>query len=168
MTVLALALDTASAFPMKPSGVRVGLASVDAFLDALVWLLPVWTSLAAGLVVGWSWKPTWVTSGHLFSALRSRTRLVWTTPPGFGARRVWLALTALAAFPALRAGWNKFSPWMWPRVGQEADAQLREAVSQAGLGRWFRWLLPQDGESQSTPSIQAGEADIGVGAASQR
>jgi hypothetical protein len=160
MTFLTLAAESATSYPFKPSGIRVGLASVDAFIDALVWLLPVWTSLAAGLVVGWSWKPTWVTSGTLFSALRGRTRLVWTTPPGFGARRVWLALTALAVFPALQAAWGKFYTWMWPKAVHEGIGQQQEvaAPSQAGLGRWFEWLLVREKGDQSSP---AGEVDQG-------
>ena len=55
--------------------------------------------------------------------------------------------------------------WMWPRAAHEVEAQQSEADSQAGMGRWFQWLLPQDGGIQSTPAV---EADVAIDAASQR
>lgn len=41
--------------------------------------------------------------------LRSKlNRIVWTAPPGFGARRLWLAFTALSAFSVGRRLWSSF------------------------------------------------------------
>ncbi|KAJ1270700.1 hypothetical protein BS78_06G071800 [Paspalum vaginatum] len=47
-----------------------------------------------GLVAGWAWRPRW--TGLLFLGLRPRLRILWV-PPGLGARRLWLACTALSA-----------------------------------------------------------------------
>ncbi|AEE76714.1 Polyketide cyclase/dehydrase and lipid transport superfamily protein [Arabidopsis thaliana] len=49
-----------------------------------------------GLLIGWSWRPRWTSLVYL--GFRSKLRFLCTVPPGFGARRIWLAFTALSAF----------------------------------------------------------------------
>ncbi|ERN01408.1 uncharacterized protein LOC18429490 [Amborella trichopoda] len=73
---------------------------VETFLDVLICSVPIWVAVMIGLVIGWSWRPRW--TGLIFLGLKSRFRLAWTVPPGLGARRLWLAFTALSAFSVLR------------------------------------------------------------------
>ncbi|GJN10066.1 hypothetical protein PR202_ga28127 [Eleusine coracana subsp. coracana] len=70
-------------------------AVAEMAVDVLLCAVPIWAAVMIGLVVGWSWRPRW--TGLLFLGLRSRLRILWV-PPGFGARRLWLACTALSAF----------------------------------------------------------------------
>lgn len=69
-------------------------AVAEMAVDVLLCAVPIWAAVMIGLVVGWSWRPRW--TGLLFLGLRSRLRLLWV-PPGLGARRLWLACTALSA-----------------------------------------------------------------------
>ncbi|KAG0560216.1 hypothetical protein KC19_10G163100 [Ceratodon purpureus] len=80
--------------------------------DLMFCMVPIWVAITVGLVVGWSWKPQWVSL--FLMGIRSRPRLVWGTPPGFGARRFWLAVMAVSSFPMWKEAWKKFSAWMWP------------------------------------------------------
>ncbi|CAN6441097.1 unnamed protein product [Victoria cruziana] len=83
-------------------------AIVEALIDILICVVPIWVAVMIGLVIGWSWKPRW--TGLLFLGLRSRFRFFWTAiPPGLGARRLWFAFTALSAFSVLRRLWSNFS-----------------------------------------------------------
>lgn len=99
-------------------------AVLDTCADLMASMMPIWMAIAIGLVVGWSWKPRWVSFFVL--GLRTRPRLVWSTPPGFGARRIWLALTAFAAFPFLKECWTRFYRWMWPDTISGGDDFRRE------------------------------------------
>lgn len=87
-------------------------AVLETCADVMMTMVPIWMAITIGLVVGWSWKPRWVSFFVL--GMRTRPRLVWSTPPGFGARRIWLALTAITAFPFLKECWTRFQKWMWP------------------------------------------------------
>jgi hypothetical protein len=78
----------------------------ETFVDILLCAVPIWLAVMIGLVIGWSWRPRW--TGLLFIGLRSKFRFIWTVPPGFGARRLWLALTALSAFSICRSYWSNF------------------------------------------------------------
>ncbi|XP_062187396.1 uncharacterized protein LOC133890828 [Phragmites australis] len=69
-------------------------AVAEMAVDVLLCAVPIWAAVMIGLVVGWSWRPRW--TGLLFLGLRSRLRILWV-PPGLGARRLWLACTALSA-----------------------------------------------------------------------
>ena len=69
-------------------------AVAEMAVDVLLCAVPIWAAVMIGFVVGWSWRPRW--TGLLFLGLRSRLRLLWV-PPGLGARRLWLACTALSA-----------------------------------------------------------------------
>ncbi|KAF8732086.1 hypothetical protein HU200_016046 [Digitaria exilis] len=69
-------------------------AVAEMAVDVLLCAVPIWAAVMIGLAVGWSWRPRW--TGLLFLGLRSRLRLLWV-PPGLGARRLWLACTALSA-----------------------------------------------------------------------
>ncbi|XP_066396853.1 uncharacterized protein [Miscanthus floridulus] len=71
-------------------------ALAEMAVDVLLCAVPIWAAIMIGLVVGWSWRPRW--TGLLFLGLRSRLRILWIwVPPGLGARRLWLAFTALSA-----------------------------------------------------------------------
>lgn len=76
----------------------------ETLVDILLCAVPIWLAVMIGLVIGWSWRPRW--TGLVFLGLRSKFRFIWTAPPGFGARRLWLAFTALSAFSACRVLWN--------------------------------------------------------------
>ncbi|XP_002517011.2 uncharacterized protein LOC8280167 [Ricinus communis] len=78
----------------------------ETFVDILLCAVPIWLAVMIGLVIGWSWRPRW--TGLVFLGLRSRFRFLWTAPPGFGARRLWLAFTALSAFSVCRTVWSNF------------------------------------------------------------
>ncbi|KAL3506049.1 hypothetical protein ACH5RR_031431 [Cinchona calisaya] len=69
---------------------------METFVDILLCVVPIWLAIMIGLFIGWSWKPSW--TGLVFFGLRSKLRFAWTAPPGFGARRLWLAFTAFSAF----------------------------------------------------------------------
>ncbi|WVZ62169.1 hypothetical protein U9M48_011946 [Paspalum notatum var. saurae] len=69
-------------------------AVAEMAVDVLLCAVPIWAAVMIGLVVGWAWRPRW--TGLLFLGLRSRLRILWV-PPGLGARRLWLACTALSA-----------------------------------------------------------------------
>ncbi|KAK3043468.1 hypothetical protein RJ639_002047, partial [Escallonia herrerae] len=81
-------------------------AIVETFVDILLCAVPIWLAVMIGLVIGWSWRPRW--TGLVFLGLRSKLRFAWTAPPGFGARRMWLAFTALSAFSVGRRLWFDF------------------------------------------------------------
>ncbi|CAN0887207.1 StAR-related lipid transfer protein 7, mitochondrial [Linum grandiflorum] len=78
----------------------------ETFVDILLCAVPIWLAVMIGLVIGWSWRPRW--TGLVFLGLRSKFRYLWTVPPGFGARRLWLAFTALSAFSVCRTIWSDF------------------------------------------------------------
>ncbi|RWW80208.1 hypothetical protein BHE74_00011470 [Ensete ventricosum] len=71
-------------------------AVVEPLIDILLCAVPIWVAVMIGLVIGWSWRPRW--TGLLFLGLRSKLRFLWTAPPGLGARRLWIAFTALSVF----------------------------------------------------------------------
>nr|GMD80284.1 stAR-related lipid transfer protein 7, mitochondrial-like [Ipomoea batatas] len=82
-------------------------AVMEAFVDILVCIVPIWMAVMIGLMIGWSWRPRW--TGILALGLRAKlNRIVWTAPPGFGARRLWFAFTAVSAFSVGRRLWNSF------------------------------------------------------------
>lgn len=64
-------------------------------MDVLLCAVPIWAAVMIGLFIGWAWRPRW--TGLIFLGFRSRLRLLYV-PPGLGARRLWLACTALSAF----------------------------------------------------------------------
>ncbi|KAJ0264771.1 Polyketide cyclase/dehydrase and lipid transport superfamily protein [Hirschfeldia incana] len=72
----------------------------ETFVDILLCSVPIWLAVMIGLLIGWSWRPRW--TGFVYLGLRSKLRFLCTVPPGFGARRVWLAFTALSAFSVCR------------------------------------------------------------------
>lgn len=79
---------------------------IETFVDILLCSVPIWLAVVIGLLIGWSWRPRW--TGLVFLGLRPKLRFVWTFPPGFGARRLWLACTALSAFSVASRLWSNF------------------------------------------------------------
>ena len=77
----------------------------ETFVDILLCAVPIWLAVMIGLVIGWAWRPRW--TSLVFIGLRSKFRFIWTAPPGFGARRLWLAFTALFAFRTILSNFIK-------------------------------------------------------------
>lgn len=77
----------------------------ETFVDILLCAVPIWLAVMIGLLIGWSWRPRW--TGLIYLGFRSKLRFLWTAPPGFGARRLWLAFTALSAFSVCRTMWSR-------------------------------------------------------------
>lgn len=74
----------------------------ETIVDILLCSVPIWLAVMIGLLIGWSWRPRW--TGLVYLGLRSKLRFLCTVPPGFGARRVWLAFTA---FSVCRTLWSR-------------------------------------------------------------
>lgn len=98
----------------------------ETFVDILLCAVPIWLAVMIGLVIGWSWRPRW--TGLLFLGLRSKVRFLWTAPPGFGARRLWLAFTALSAFSICRTIWSNFKS-----KGKLAPSSAPDSAASASL-----------------------------------
>lgn len=108
-----LSAEKMDATAVKPKYYLWGKSAVmETAADMLLGMVPIWVAVAVGLLVGWSWKPQW--ASILLMGIKSRPRLIWGTPPGFGARRFWLAIMAVSAFPMWKEAWKSFSAWMWP------------------------------------------------------
>ncbi|KAI5061041.1 hypothetical protein GOP47_0023546 [Adiantum capillus-veneris] len=103
---------------------------LEAMVDLSANMVPLWVAVLIGLFVGWIWKPRWVSL--LFLGVRGRHRLVWTSPPGLGVRRFWIALTAsVTAFQMLKECWLKFKAWKWPQTQSPEGIEERERPLQA-------------------------------------
>ncbi|KAK6145985.1 hypothetical protein DH2020_019854 [Rehmannia glutinosa] len=98
-------------------------AVMEAFVDILVCAVPIWLAVMIGLLIGWSWRPRW--TGLVFLGFRSKLRFIWTLPPGLGARRFWLAFTALSAFSLCRGLWFR-SRGMSRKLEKSSSAQELE------------------------------------------
>nr|XP_043629440.1 uncharacterized protein LOC122600747 [Erigeron canadensis] len=82
-------------------------ALIETFVDIFLCVVPIWLAVMIGVVIGWAWTPRW--TSLVFLGFRSKLRgFAWTAPPGFGARRLWLAFTALSAFSVGRRMWSNF------------------------------------------------------------
>ncbi|KAI3756763.1 hypothetical protein L1987_56586 [Smallanthus sonchifolius] len=82
-------------------------AVVETFVDIFLCAVPIWVAVMLGVLIGWAWTPRW--TSLVFIGFRSKLRgFAWTAPPGFGARRLWLAFTALSAFSVARRMWSNF------------------------------------------------------------
>ncbi|OIV94983.1 hypothetical protein TanjilG_22180 [Lupinus angustifolius] len=94
----------------------------ETFVDILLCAVPIWVAVMIGLLIGWSWRPRW--TGLIFIGLRTKFRFIWTAPPGFGARRLWFAFTALSAFSICRTFWSNFN-------GRRKDEPQPQSVTQS-------------------------------------
>ncbi|KAJ0807524.1 putative START domain-containing protein [Helianthus annuus] len=82
-------------------------AVMETFVDIFFCAVPIWAAVMVGVLIGWAWTPRW--TSLLFLGFRSKLRgFAMTVPPGFGARRLWLAFTALSAFSVGRRMWSNF------------------------------------------------------------
>lgn len=97
----------------------------ETFVDILLCAVPIWLAVMIGLLIGWSWRPRW--TGLVYLGFRSKLRFLWTAPPGFGARRVWLAFTALSAFSVCRT--------LWSRLGSGAKKSIGEVPPSEAVSR---------------------------------
>ncbi|XP_039001738.1 uncharacterized protein LOC120128027 isoform X3 [Hibiscus syriacus] len=98
----------------------------DTFVDILLCAVPIWLAVMIGLAIGWSWRPRW--TGLVFLGLRSKFQFIWTAPPGFGARRLWFAFTALSALSAFSIFRRIFSKVMKGRSKISAASASDSAV----------------------------------------
>ncbi|KAG2317350.1 hypothetical protein Bca4012_068245 [Brassica carinata] len=96
----------------------------ETFVDILLCAVPIWLAVMIGLLIGWSWRPRW--TGLVYLGFRSKLRFLWTAPPGFGARRVWIAFTALSAFSVCRTLWSRLGSSAKKSIGEDPPS---EAVS---------------------------------------
>ncbi|EYU32520.1 hypothetical protein MIMGU_mgv1a005704mg [Erythranthe guttata] len=101
-------------------------AVMEAFVDILVCAVPIWVAVMIGLLIGWSWRPRW--TGLVFLGFRSKLRFIWTIPPGLGARRFWLAFTALSAFSLCRGLWFR-SRGMSRKLEKSSSQELLDSAS---------------------------------------
>ncbi|KAJ7979924.1 StAR-related lipid transfer protein like [Quillaja saponaria] len=104
----------------------------ETFVDILLCAVPIWLAVTIGLVIGWSWRPRW--TGILFLGLRSKFRFLWTAPPGFGARRLWLAFTALSAFSVCRTIWSNFKMKGKGPAAPPLESETAASTSNMGEG----------------------------------
>ncbi|XP_052190753.1 uncharacterized protein LOC127800275 [Diospyros lotus] len=107
-------------------------AIVETFVDILLCAVPIWVAVMIGLVIGWSWRPRW--TGLVYLGLRSKFRFAWTAPPGFGARRLWFAFTALSAFSVGRRLWSTFRGKGKDPSALDGAAASRSEAAAAGTG----------------------------------
>lgn len=101
----------------------------ETLVDILLCAVPIWLAVMIGLVIGWSWRPRW--TGLVFLGLRSKFRFLWTAPPGFGARRLWLAFTALSAFSVCRTIWSNFRNKSKGSIPNSSDSVLLAGAGSA-------------------------------------
>ncbi|ESQ56152.1 hypothetical protein EUTSA_v10025252mg [Eutrema salsugineum] len=97
----------------------------ETFVDILLCAVPIWLAVMIGLLIGWSWRPRW--TGLIYLGFRSKLRYLWTAPPGFGARRLWLAFTALSAFSVCRTIWSRLDK----SANGSASSQTPEVVEES-------------------------------------
>ncbi|CAH2079174.1 unnamed protein product [Thlaspi arvense] len=98
----------------------------ETFVDIILCAVPIWLAVMIGLLIGWSWRPRW--TGLIYLGFRSKLRFLWTAPPGFGARRLWLAFTALSAFSVCRTIWSRLDK---SAAGSSASSQTPELVEES-------------------------------------
>ncbi|XP_068661163.1 uncharacterized protein [Aristolochia californica] len=119
----------------------------EAALRVLISILPYGIAAVAGLLIGWSWRPQWV-AALVFLASRGRFRLVWTVPPGLGARRLWLALTALSVFSVLKRIFRRFKV---PSKSVRSEIAITAASSACGVAD--RESLSASDEEDEQPEL---------------
>ncbi|PWA44983.1 START domain-containing protein [Artemisia annua] len=101
---------------------------IETFVDILFFTVPIWLAVMIGVLIGWAWTPRW--TSLLFLGFRSKLRgFAWTAPPGFGARRLWLAFTALSAFSVGRRMWSNFREKERKEEGDRADGESVSGLS---------------------------------------
>ncbi|CAH8385428.1 unnamed protein product [Eruca vesicaria subsp. sativa] len=106
------------------------LSFTETFVDILLCAVPIWLAVMIGLLIGWSWRPRW--TGLIYLGFRSKLRFLWTAPPGFGARRLWLAFTALSAFSVCRTLWSRLDTKS--TNGSTASSQIEESLQSDETG----------------------------------
>ncbi|KAF7837527.1 stAR-related lipid transfer protein 7, mitochondrial [Senna tora] len=127
----------------------------ETFVDILLCAVPIWLAVMIGLLIGWSWRPRW--TGIVFLGLRGKFRFLWTAPPGFGARRLWLAFTALSAFSICRTIWSNFKrkgkgQTVWPSEPENVAAatpKFGEGSNEAAGSSVRAWEKEPDAVTQN-------------------
>lgn len=106
----------------------------ETFVDVLICVVPIWLAVTIGLTIGWSWRPRW--TGLVLLGFRSKFRFIWTAPPGFGARRLWLAFTALSAFSVFRTILSNFMKRRFKESASDSSVPLQSPLPTA-------WISPE-------------------------
>ncbi|XP_054822809.1 LOW QUALITY PROTEIN: uncharacterized protein LOC129321098 [Prosopis cineraria] len=117
----------------------------ETLVDILLCAVPIWFAVMVGLVIGWSWRPRW--NSIVFLGFRCKFRLLWTAPPGFGARRLWLAFTALSAFSICRTIWSNFRGKGKGQAGQSVNVAAE--ISKTG----------EESSEVAGPGVKIGEKE---------
>ncbi|XVF28680.1 hypothetical protein REPUB_Repub15cG0051200 [Reevesia pubescens] len=125
----------------------------ETFLDILLCAVPIWLAVMIGLFIGWAWRPRW--TSLVFLGLRSKFRFIWTAPPGFGARRLWLAFTALSAFSVFRTVVSNF---IKGRAKRSTDSASNSAVPLPPPSPTAR-ISPEGTADAVSPSCKAEERE---------
>lgn len=103
-------------------------AVMEALVDILICAVTIWIAVMIGLLIGWSWRPSW--AGLISLGFRSKCRFIWAAASHCpGVRRFWVAITALLAFPFRRRLWfgfcgriGKLENFSAPAAAQQLDA----------------------------------------------
>ncbi|XWS08851.1 hypothetical protein CRYUN_Cryun40dG0035900 [Craigia yunnanensis] len=128
----------------------------ETFVDILLCAVPIWLAVMIGLVIGWSWRPRW--TSLVFLGLRSKFRFIWTAPPGFGARRLWLAFTALSAFSVFR---TVFSNFIKGRANK-STATASNSAFPLPLPSPMERISPEEAAGTVSPSSKAEERQLDI------
>ncbi|KAK5844106.1 StAR-related lipid transfer 7, mitochondrial [Gossypium arboreum] len=122
----------------------------ETVVDILIYAVPIWLAVTIGLAVGWSWRPRW--TGLVLLAFRSKFRFIWTAPPGFGARRLWLAFTALSAFSVFRTIFCNFIKRRFKESASDSSVPLQSPPPTA-------WISPESVADAVSPGGRAEERE---------
>lgn len=129
----------------------------ETFVDILLCAVPIWLAVMIGLLIGWSWRPRW--TGLIYLGFRSKLRFLWTAPPGFGARRLWLAFTALSAFSVCRTIWSRLDTNKSTTGSASSQTPVGESIQtdETGIVSRFVYYRP---ESICFVSLQSSECSV--------
>ncbi|MBA0675773.1 hypothetical protein Goari_017298, partial [Gossypium aridum] len=122
----------------------------ETVVDVLIYAVPIWLAVTIGLAIGWSWRPRW--TGLVLLGFRSKFRFIWTAPPGFGARRLWLAFTALSAFSVFRTIFSNFIKRRFKESASDSSVPLQSPPPTA-------WISPECVADAVSPGGRAVERE---------
>ncbi|CAN8324479.1 unnamed protein product [Cochlearia groenlandica] len=120
----------------------------ETFVDILLCAVPIWLAVMIGLLIGWSWRPRW--TGLIYLGFRSKLRFLWTAPPGFGARRLWLAFTALSAFSVCRTVWSRRDTGANKST---TDSSQKPEIGEGSLRRDETGQVSRDGDNTTVREL---------------
>eukprot|EP00250_Pteridium_aquilinum_P012195 c20560_g1_i1 orf=628-1962(+) len=111
---------------MKPSSLfSYTCAFMETFIDCSASMVPLWTAVMAGILIGWIWRPRWVRS--VLRAIKSKPCNAWNSSGGRKIQRSWPALNAVVTSSTAKARWSKCSS-MLPFSLQTSDTSCGEEL----------------------------------------